>query len=86
VNELNPHDDIEEAFWPFHRENPRVWNTLIALARSLKRRGRQHYGIGALFEVIRFHCALETTDIEFKLNNDHRALYALADHGGVRRS
>ena len=76
MSELSPHDGIEEAFWRFHRENPRVWDELITLARSLKRRGLQHYGIGALFEVIRFRCALETTDIEFNLNNNHRALYA----------
>ena len=39
MSELSPHDGIEEAFWRFHRENPRVWDELITLARSLKRRG-----------------------------------------------
>lgn len=71
-----PRDGIEQAYREFHKKNPRVYRELVKLARSLKARGWQHYGIGALFEVIRFHRALETTDPEFKLNNNHRALYA----------
>jgi len=71
-----PTDGIDEAFRRFHRDNPAVYHELVSLARSLKKRGWTHYGIGALFEVVRFHKALETTDPEYKLNNNHRALYA----------
>jgi hypothetical protein len=76
MSEARPRDGLEEAFWIFHRDNPWVWRELVRLARSLKHRGWQHYGIGALWEVMRFHRAMETTDPEFKYNNNHRALYA----------
>jgi hypothetical protein len=47
-------------------------------ALHLRRKGRTHYGIKALFEVVRFHRALETTDkcAEWKMNNNYSALYA----------
>ena len=69
-------DKIANEFRRFHRMNPSVYDELVAISRQLKSRGRLHYGIGALFEVIRFHRALKTTDHEFKLNNNYRALYA----------
>ena len=69
-------DKIEANFAKFHRENPAVYAELVKISRSLKERGREHYGIGALFEVIRFHRAIQTNDPDFKLNNNYRALYA----------
>lgn len=63
-------------FSEFHRENPDVYRELVKLARKLRDRGHAHYGIGALFEVVRFHRALETTDAVYKLNNNHRSRYA----------
>jgi hypothetical protein len=73
---MNDADKLAKAFWVFHEQNPRVYDELVALARQVKSRGRGHYGIGALFEVVRFHRAIQTTDKKFKLNNNHRALYA----------
>jgi len=73
---MNDADKIANAFRKFHRENPSVYDELVKISRSLKHKGRGHYGIGALFEVIRFHRALQTNDPSFKLNNNYRALYA----------
>ena len=67
---------IEAAFLEFHAENPDVYRELRTLAHSLKAAGRSHYGIKALYEVVRFHRALQTTDDHFKLNNNFTALYA----------
>jgi hypothetical protein len=69
-------DKIEQSFWQFHKENPSVYTRLRDLALTLKAKGWKHYGIGSLFEVLRYHRSLETTDPIFKLNNNHRALYA----------
>jgi hypothetical protein len=71
-------DRIERDFWAFHLSNPRVYDELRDHALHLRRKGRSHYGIKALFEVVRFHRALQTTDKckEWKLNNNHTALYA----------
>ncbi len=63
-------------FQEFHNANPRVYVELVKLARMLQGKGREHYGIGALFEVVRFHRAIQTTDALFKLNNNYRSRYA----------
>lgn len=67
---------LEERFWAFHAANPTVYNLLRSLALDLKRRGRERYGIGGLFEVLRWQYAFHTTGEEFKLSNNHRAFYA----------
>jgi hypothetical protein len=66
----------EEAFALFHRHNPHVYEWLRENALALKRKGREHYGIAALFEAFRFHVAMNTRGDDFKLNNNHRAYYA----------
>lgn len=67
---------LAKEFLAFHRDNPHVYHELRRLALHLQARGRKHYGIGGLFEVLRWQRAMETTDHDFKLNNDHRAFYA----------
>ena len=71
-------DRIERDFWAFHIANPHVYTELRDHALELRRRGRTHYGIKALFEVVRFHRALDTTDkcSEWRINNNYSALYA----------
>ena len=73
---LDDDDDIARAFWKFHAENPDVYDELVTLSKRLADAGRKKYGIGALFEVVRFHRSIKTTDPVFKLNNNFRALYA----------
>ncbi len=68
--------DIDTKFQEYHEANPHVYSGLKELALRLRKRGRQHYGIGALFEVLRYERALTTVGDEFKLNNNYRALYA----------
>jgi len=67
---------IEERFQLFHDQNPHVANILAQRAFSLKRQGVRHWGIAALFEVLRYEFALKTQGDAFKLNNDFRALYS----------
>jgi hypothetical protein len=69
-------EKMRKKFIEFHNENPWVYRELRRLALGLKKRGRGYYGIGALFEVLRYERAMTTTDDEFKLNNNHRAFYA----------
>lgn len=73
---LKDKDKIAKAFYRFHRENPCVYKELLWLSRELMRKGVHHYGIGALFEVIRYNRAIKTNSNDFKLNNNFRALYA----------
>lgn len=68
---------IDEAFEEFHRANPKVFSGLVDLAREAKERGAQHYGIAALFEVLRWNSGKITPDDDgYKLNNNLRAVYA----------
>jgi hypothetical protein len=66
----------ERKFQKFHQENPQVYRELAELARQAKRRGRRKIGIKMLFEVVRWNRFLQTTDKEFKLNNNLHSRYA----------
>ena len=68
--------NAEQKFQSFHKDNPHVYDTLRDLAFHLKKRGRKTYSINGLFEVVRWHIAMQTTDEQFKLNNNFRSRYA----------
>lgn len=70
-------DTLPERFEAFHAENPRVYTTLVRLAREWKQHtGRHKLGIATLYERARWDIALATKDPSYKLNNDYRAFYA----------
>lgn len=52
-----------------------VYDEVCSLARQLKKRGHKHYGIGAIWEQVRFSNDIRTVpkDEGFKMNNTHRA-------------
>jgi hypothetical protein len=77
--DVNPSNQgkIEEAFHQFHRENPEVYEELVSLARELKKRGYQKFGIATIYEVARWRSMLRAgPEGQFKLNNNYRAYYA----------
>jgi len=76
VVEESPTDPLALKFRDFHRKNPKVYDQLRELALKMRRTGRKKYGIKSLFEVLRWHRALATTDDDFKLNNNYTAYYA----------
>jgi len=59
----------------FHRRNPNVYRFAVRVARYMKSRGLRQYGIGAVWEVMRFKY-LESFGDVYKLNNNYRAWYA----------
>jgi hypothetical protein len=67
---------LEADFWAFHQANPRVYEYLCRFAGQAIARGRRRLGIAMLYERVRWEVFLETTDEEFKLNNNHRAYFA----------
>jgi hypothetical protein len=77
---IDPENDprvgsIAERAERFHQRNPHVYRFAVKIARFMKARGLRRYGIGAVFEIMRFKI-LETTGDIYKLNNNHRAFYA----------
>ena len=73
---LPPEQTSREAFVAFDEDNPHVRKQLIQMALGLKRKGHNTYSTKALFEVMRYHRALVTTDDQFKLNNNYTAFYS----------
>ena len=68
---------LQQRFERFHRENPEVYRSLVRLARVAVRAGKEHVGIGMLWEVLRWRYYLRTVDDSpFRLNNDYRSRYA----------
>jgi len=68
---------ITAKFWEFHNANPKVYESLVKMARSLKRRGYEAYGMKGLFEVLRWEEATQSATVEeFKLDNNYTALYS----------
>lgn len=67
---------LAERFAAFHRLNPHVYRALRDKALRMRRTGRTHFGIAAIYEAARYDAALETVGEVWKLNNNHRAYYA----------
>ncbi len=68
---------IEQRFRSFHREHPEVYGELVRRARMMTARGFHHYGISALYELVRWHFQMERGPDElFKCNNNYKPYYA----------
>ena len=65
-----------DQFAHYHAVNPHVYHALVRLARGLVANGRHRFGIGMLFEVLRWETAMATAGDDFKLNNNYRSRYA----------
>jgi len=76
--ELGMVSSIEEQFKDFHGANSHVYIELVRMARQLRENGQVAFGIGCLWEVLRWRAAMETDDpsTDFKLNNNYRSRYA----------
>jgi len=70
-------DTIQSRFEAFDKANPKIWELYKKYALELHAaRPGKHYGIAAITERIRWHVAVETTGMEFKINNSYRSRYA----------
>ncbi len=68
---------IQERFEEFHRANPAVYALLVRFAREAHAAGARGVGIGALWERLRWHVAVEVRSGDgYRLNNDYRSRYA----------
>lgn len=73
-------EQLEAAFRRFHVDNPRIWQLFEKFALEVSRTGRRHYSSAAIFERIRWHIEIETSDGECKLNNNHKPFYSRLFH------
>lgn len=63
--------DIEQDFWRFDRENPKVYRMIVNLARTVKAAGYTHYSMDAIFHRLRWHYNIEHKSKEPFVLNDH---------------
>lgn len=69
--------NIEQAFWKFDKQNPRVYRMIVNLARTAKQAGRERYSMHTIFELIRWHHDIELKSREpFKINDHFSSRYA----------
>lgn len=75
---LHSDEPAADRFKAFHYANPWVMDRLVEMARRLRARGINHYGIAALWEVLRYDWTLRTDDptSTLKLNDHYKAFYA----------
>lgn len=71
-----PSDDLEKAFRSFHELNPEVYASIEASALAAHRAGVTRIGIAKIVEDIRYRGDMPTAGGVFRINNNHRALYA----------
>lgn len=64
-------------FEEFHRQNPRVYSTLVRLAREwVNDHGLKTLGIRMLWEVARWELIKATRSTDYKLNDHYTGYYA----------
>lgn len=59
----------------FDQANPHVYWKLVEIAYEVAVKGKTRYGIGAIFERLRWISTFETVGDPYKLNNNFRAFY-----------
>lgn len=66
-----------EQFESFDQSNPQVYSKIVEIASFMKQNAKKDkYGIGAIWERLRWISDFETDGDQFKLNNNFRAFYA----------
>ena len=63
-------------FKKYHEENPHIWEAFKKYSFKAKERGIKNYSANGIFEIIRWHTAIEAKDGKYKLGNNYRPDYA----------
>ena len=61
----------------FFKKNVHVWEMFLHFSASA-RRVRDHFGARMIWERMRWYTMIETSDPDYKLNNDYTSYYARA--------
>ena len=75
----NRYDELRDAAAAFHQAHPKVWELFDRFTRDRISRGFEYYSAKAVWERIRWETEqAQTSEVEFKLNNNFPAFYARA--------
>ena len=67
---------LEQRAREFHLDNPHVYDLFERFTFEAINAGYRNFSVAAIWERMRWECMIETSDPEFKLNNNHKAYYA----------
>ena len=66
----------KQEWWEFHKGNPKVYQLFKRFAFEAIAAGCQNFGTNAIIERIRWETQVVTSDVDFKINNNHAPYYA----------
>ena len=66
----------ERRFWAFHQRNPIIYRLFCRFCSDIQARGLRQYSAYAIMHRIRWYTHVETTDHDFKINNNFIPWYA----------
>ncbi len=69
-------DELDAAFYAFHKANPHVYRRLVQMTYQAQQVGRRRIGVKMMFEVLRWEHTISTSAHDFKLNNNLASRYA----------
>ena len=64
-------DGYPAGFWPWLRQNGRVYRRFEQMALEMAMCGRKHYSARTIVEAIRWNTDLSDTDDQFKVNGNY---------------
>lgn len=67
---------IDMKFEDFHRDNPLVYDLFKRFALRAIRSGYEHFSAKTIIERIRWETNIETSDPDFKINNNYTSRYS----------
>lgn len=70
-------EQLIAEFEAFHRANPQVFATFTRFANEAVNSGRPRFGAQMIIERVRWYTLVETSDPDFKINNNHAAFYTV---------
>ena len=66
----------KQAWWEWHKANPRVWYLFEQFTFEALDSGREHFSHWLIMNRIRWETSIVTTGDDFKIRNDFIAYYA----------
>lgn len=60
----------------FDRENPHVYELFVRFSRQALGRGHRRLGAKSIIERMRWEITIESTDLDFKINNNYAPYYS----------
>jgi len=73
-------NNLQEKFDKFHADNPYVWELFKRFTFEAINKGYDNFSVALVAERIRWETLIETSDTDFKLNNNYKAFYARKFH------